>query len=67
MTSVAKKINHMVERLPEQKQNALLTIVQSMIDPEDFLTSEDLLDIVRSRKELDDGEVFTLDDVDWKV
>ena len=66
MSTVASKISFIVEQLPEQKQNALLTIVQSMIDPEDFLTAEDLNDIKQSREELARGEVHTFEDIDWK-
>ena len=66
MATVASKINFIIEQLPEQKQNALLTIVQSMVDPEDFLTAEDLDDIRQSRADLARGEFHALEDVEWK-
>ena len=66
MSTVVSKINFIIEQLPEQKQNALLTIVQSMVDPEDFLTAEDLSDIKQSREDLACGEFYTLEDVEWK-
>jgi len=66
MSTVVSKINFIIEQLPEQKQNALLTIVQSMVDPQDFLTAEDLSDIEQSRADLACGKFYTLEDVEWK-
>jgi len=66
MQTVAEKICLLLEQLPEQKQNALLLIIQSMVDPEDILTEDDLKDIEISRHDLQRGEYYTLDDVSWK-
>ena len=66
MTAVAAKLNFMIDHLSEQKQEALLTIVQSMVDPDDYLTVDDLNVIQQSREELSKGEYYTLNDIDWK-
>jgi len=63
---LANQIYMMIEELPENKQNAILTILQSMVDPEHHLTAEDIADIKQSREEFSRGEYVRHEDIQWK-
>ncbi|MCL2621057.1 MAG: hypothetical protein FWD97_09020 [Defluviitaleaceae bacterium] len=55
----------LMNELPENKQQAILTIVQSMVDPDDHLTEEDIADILEARAEFSRGEYIRHEDIDW--
>ena len=63
--SLVNQIALMVDTLPAPKQNALMTIIQSMIDPDDHLTEEDVRDIREAREEFARGEYVRFEDVKW--
>ena len=63
--SVVARITEMVEQLSERKQNILLALVGAMIDPDDYLTEEDLDAIKISREEYARGEFVRHEDIDW--
>ena len=63
---LANQIYMMIEELPEVKQNAILTILQSMVDPENHLTEEDIADIIQAREEFARGEYVRHEDIKWK-
>ena len=63
---LANQIYMMIEELPEIKQNAILTILQSMVDPEEHLTEEDIADIKQAREEFARGEYIRHEDIQWK-
>jgi len=62
--TVVNKISNIVERMPRQKQDVLLALVELLVD-DDFLTDEDLVDIKVSREEYARGEFVRHEDIDW--
>jgi len=65
MSAVVSKINFIIEQLPEKKQVVLLELVKQMIDPDDFLSEEDIKDIREARAEFARGEFVRHDEIDW--
>ena len=64
--TLVNQVSLLMSELSEEKQNAILTVLQSMVDPKERLTEEDIVDIKEARAEFARGEFYTWEDVDWK-
>ena len=63
--SLTQQIGEIIEQMPERKQALVFELVKTMISPDDYLTDEDIEDILQARAELVSGEFVRHEDIDW--
>jgi len=63
--SLAEQIGTLVEQMPKKNQILVFELVQTMVSPDDILTSEDIADIKQARAEFARGECVRHEDINW--
>ena len=63
--SLTEQISTIIEQMPEKNQKLVLDLVQTMVSPDDILTSEDIADIKQARAEFARGEYVRHEDINW--
>ena len=63
--SLAKEIGAIVEQMPEKKQVLVFELVKTIMSPDDYLSDEDVVDILQARAEFNRDEHVRHEDIDW--
>ena len=65
MMSVVEQIGNIVEQMPKNRQFLVLELVKTMLNPDDYLSEEDIKNIQEARAEFARGEGTNHNDINW--
>lgn len=69
MSPIRNQIELVLDHLSEEQQQMVFELIRHLpsdIEQEDLLSAQDIRDVQTALDEFARGEVYTLDDVEWK-